>query len=160
MVLKSVSSSEILSLKTQWTSGTGSMEGFCSGREYLSWQQQDQELCRTCHQYADCFQKPWMQHEHQNALLILTYGSVSWESGINKWWVGGEIPSGHNRGGDQVSGTLGCSHDGWLLLDSEERHPCCWAFEGFKETEVHALNFAQWLAFINVYYSIYRNWSL
>ena len=53
-----------------WTS-------FCSGCEELSWQQQGQELCRTCHQYADCFQKPWMQHEHQNALLILTYGLVS-----------------------------------------------------------------------------------
>ena len=53
------------------------MEVFCSGHEELSWQQQGQELCRTCHQYADCFQKPWMQHEHQNALLILTYGLVS-----------------------------------------------------------------------------------
>lgn len=24
---------------------------------------------------------------------------------------------------DQIPGTLGCSHDGWLLLDSEERPP-------------------------------------
>ena len=118
-------------------SGTGSMEGFCSGREELSWQQQGQELCRTCHQYADCFQKPWMQHEHQNALLILTYGLVSWESGINEWWAGGAIPSGHKRDGDQVSGTLGCSHDGWLMLDTEERHPCCWAFEGFMPWILH-----------------------
>ena len=31
----------------------------------------------TCRQYTDRFQKPWMQHEHQNALLILAYGTVS-----------------------------------------------------------------------------------
>lgn len=122
---------------------TGNMESFCSGRE-LSWQQEDQELCRTCHQYADCFKKPWMQHEHQNALIILKYESVFWEYGISEWWTRGQIPSGHKRDGDQASGTLGYSHDCWLLLDSEEIHPCWWAFEAFKETEVHALNFAQW----------------
>jgi len=33
--------------------------------------------CAERHQYADCFQKPWMQHEHQSALLILTYGLTS-----------------------------------------------------------------------------------
>ena len=32
---------------------------------------------------------------------------------------GGEIPSGPDRDGDQVSGSLGRSHDGWLLLESE-----------------------------------------
>lgn len=31
-------------------------------REEFSCQQQHQELCRTYHQYADCLQKPWMQH--------------------------------------------------------------------------------------------------
>ena len=120
------------------------LQAWKTSREELSWQQQGRKLRRTCHQYAGCFQKPWMQHEHQNSLLILTYGSVSWKSWINVWWAGGEIPSGHKRDGDQVSGTLGCSHDGWLLLDSEERHSCCWTFEGFEETEIHALNFAQW----------------
>lgn len=105
-------------------SRTRSIEGICFCREKLYWQQEVQELRKTCHQYADCFQKPRMQ----NALLILTYGLVSWESGINERQAGGEIPSGHERDGDQVSGMLGCSHDGWLLLDSEERHPYCWAF--------------------------------
>ena len=36
------------------------------------------------------------------------------------------------------------SHDGWLLLESEERPPCLWAFQEFEETEVQALKFEQW----------------
>ena len=46
--------------------------------------------------------------------------------------------------GDQVSRLLGRSHDGWLLLESEERPPCRWAFQEFEETEVQALKFEQW----------------
>jgi len=53
------------------------LQAWKTSREELSWQQQGRKLRRTCHQYAGCFQKPWMQHEHQNSLLILTYGSVS-----------------------------------------------------------------------------------
>lgn len=41
-------------------SKTGNMEGFCSCHEELYWQQEDQKLQGTCHQYAECFQKPWM----------------------------------------------------------------------------------------------------
>ena len=69
---------------------------------------------------------------------------VSWEPGFNEWRAGGEIPSGPERDGDQVSVSLGCSHDCWLLLESAERHPCRWAFQEFKETEVQALKFEQW----------------
>ena len=82
-------------------------------------------------------------HDHQNALLILKYESFSRESGISEWWAGDEIPLGHKRDGEQVSKTLECSHDGWLLLKSEERYPSSRVFEGFKETDVHALNFAR-----------------
>ena len=64
--------------------------------------------------------------------------------GYNEWRAGGEIQSGPERDGDQVSGSLGRSHDGWLLLEPEERHPCRWAFQEFEETEVQALKFEQW----------------
>ena len=74
---------------------------------------------------------------------------------------GGEIPSGPERDGDQVSGLLGHSHDGWLLLESEERPPCRWAFQEFEETEVQALKFEQCnlrvLTFINTHHSVYSN---
>ena len=56
---------------------------------------------------------------------------------------GGEISSGPERDGDQVSELLGRSQDGWLLLEFEERSPCCWAFQEFEETEVQALKFEQ-----------------
>ena len=59
-------------------------------------------------------------------------------------WSGGEIPSGPKRDGDQVSGSLGRSHDGWLQFESEEWPPCRWAFQEFEVTGVHALNFEQW----------------
>ena len=35
-----------------------------------------QKLCRTCQQHADCFQKPGLQHEYQDALPIFIYGPV------------------------------------------------------------------------------------
>ena len=95
-------------------------------------------------QHADCFQKPGLQHERQDAQPIFTYGPVSWEPGFNEWWAEEEIPSGPEKDGDQVSGSLVCSHDGWQLLESEERPPCRWAFQEFKETEVQALKFEQW----------------
>ena len=77
----------------------------------------------------------------------------------------GEIPSGSERDGDQVSGSLGCSHDGWLLLESEERPPCRWAFQEFEKKR----KFKPWslnngetrnlhvLTFINAHHSVYRN---
>ena len=36
-----------------------------------------QNLRRTHQQHADCFQKPGLQHERQDALPIFTYGPVS-----------------------------------------------------------------------------------
>lgn len=50
-------------------SETESLECFCFSFEELYWQQEGQGLHRTCHQYANSFQKPRMQHEHRNALL-------------------------------------------------------------------------------------------
>ena len=93
-------------------------------------------------QHADYFQKLGLQHESQDALPIFTYGPVSWEPGFNEW----RAPErrGPERDGDQVSGSLGRSHDGWLLLESEKRPPCRWAFQEFEETEVQALKFEQW----------------
>lgn len=44
--------------------GTGSVEGFCYGHKESSWQQRGEKLRRTCQQYAECFQKSWMQHQH------------------------------------------------------------------------------------------------
>ena len=48
----------------------------------------------------------------------------------------GEISSGPERDWDLLSGSLRRSHDGWQLLESEERPLCHWAFQEFEETEV------------------------
>lgn len=45
------------------------------------------------------------------------------------------------RPGIRVGGT---GHDGWLLLDSEERPPWRWVFQEFEEAEVQALKVEQW----------------
>ena len=114
-------------------------------------------------QYADRFHKPRIQHEHQNALLIFTYGTIFRKSGINERRERGMISSGHKRDGERVLGTLGCSHDDGLLLDSKERHPHRGAFQEFEEMEVHALNLKNddpisnlyVLTFTNVYCSMF-----
>ena len=104
-VLRSGSSSEIQSSKTEFEVELEAWKGICSGSDELSWQQEGQKLHRTCQQYADCFQKPGLLYEHQDALPIFTYGPVSWEPGFNVWRAGGEITSGPERDGDLVSGT-------------------------------------------------------
>lgn len=155
MVLKSASSSETLTLKTLKAKWDWKQKIFVLVVKNFLGKQQYQGRCQTCQQYADCFQKTWMKHEHQNAGL---YGSVSWESGINEWWAGEEVPSGHKRDGDQASGTLWRSQNGWL--------PLLVSTKVFEETEVHALNddvtftsHVPVLTLTNFCYSLDRNWS-
>ena len=94
----------------------------------------------------DCFQKPGLQHKGPDVHMDRfpeNLGSMSDEQG--------EIPLGPERDGDKASGSLGRSHDGWLLLEFEERPPCRWAFQEFEETEFQALKFEQWWHAIYVY---------
>ena len=65
-----------------------------------------------------------------------------------------EIPSGPERDGDKVSGSLGRSQNGWLLLESEERPPCRRAFQEFEEREVQTLKFEQWWS--NMQFTFYQ----
>ena len=87
------------------------------------------------------------------------FSPVSWEPGFNEWRAGEEIPSGPERDGEQVSGLLGHSHDGWLLLESERRRLCRWAFQEFKETEVQALKFEQWWSNMQFTCTYLYQWS-
>ena len=116
MVLRSGSSSEIQSSKTQWTK-----RNWKRGRTETT-----QNLSTTCWLLSE----PGQQHEHQPR--------------FNEWRAGGEIPSGPERDRDQVSGAPGRSHDGWIQLESEQRPPSRWAFQEFEETEVQTLKFEQW----------------
>ena len=151
-VLRSGSSSEIQSSKTQWTNWNWKRGRLPVPLRSLSSGNEGQKLSRTCQQYADCFQKSGLQRERQNALPIFTYGPVSWVQ-----WAEGEIPSGPERDEDQVLGSLGHSHDDWLLLESEKRPPCHWALQGLEETEVQALKFEQWWSNMQIYvYLLYQ----
>lgn len=123
MVIKSISSSENKNWKTHYMKLNCKQWIICSTCEELVWQLQGLELCKTFHQYTNCFLKAGMQGAHPNALFILTYGSVSWVSGINERRTAEEIRSGHERVEDQVSGALGYDHDVWLLLNLKRDTP-------------------------------------
>ena len=98
-----------------------------------------QNLSTTCWLLSETWAATWASR----CTTFFTYGPVSWEPVFTEWWAGVEILSGPERDGDQVSGSLGRSHDGWLQLESEERPSCRWAFQEFKETEFHAMKFEQ-----------------
>ena len=141
-ILISGISSEIQSLKTQWTKWNWKVfvlvvKNFLDNNKAINYTELVNNML-TAFRNLGCNMSVKMHY------LFSHIDPVSWEPGFNEWWGGGEIPTGPERDGDQVSGSLGCSHDGWLLLESEERPPCHWAFQVFEETEVQALNFEQW----------------
>jgi len=77
--------------------------------------------------------------------------------GCNEWWTMWKISSTHEIDGSQVSRMMGCSHDGWLLLDSEERRNWHSIIQRFKETKVPAMNFCTVEVIPKLYVMFYNN---
>ena len=128
---------------------------------------EDCQICQFSTSPLSILEKPgtskWSSHHSCPELWWTAWLSQAWCAAVGRvcttyfhiWtgflrtWVQWVTSRGRDsirtwRDRDPISESLGRSHDGWLLLESEERLSCLWAFQEFEETELQALKFEQW----------------